>query len=149
MGYHFLLQGIFLTQGSNPSLLHWQVNSLPLSCQEVQWFPYPDLNTSRAETATPQRCPKITKETSQSREKGRNQELTSASRRRRYRSYQKEVTFQSVPFPSQTLVGKKVRNVENQLTIYPWGWWRRAGSRWSMIMGKKPLMIFGKASTWR
>ena len=33
MGCHFLLQGIFLTQGSNPSLLrllHWQVNSLPL-----------------------------------------------------------------------------------------------------------------------
>ena len=39
MGCHFLIQGtfptqgIFLTQGSNPSLLHllyWQVNSLPL-----------------------------------------------------------------------------------------------------------------------
>ena len=28
---HFLLQGIFLTQGSNPCLLHWQVDSLPLS----------------------------------------------------------------------------------------------------------------------
>ena len=28
---HFLLQGIFLTQGSNPSLLHWQEDSLPLS----------------------------------------------------------------------------------------------------------------------
>ena len=31
--YHFLLQGIFLTQGSNPSvlcLLHWQAGSLPL-----------------------------------------------------------------------------------------------------------------------
>ena len=28
---HFLLQGIFLTQGSNPHLLHWQVDSLPLS----------------------------------------------------------------------------------------------------------------------
>ena len=31
---HFLLQGIFPTQGSNPcflSLLHWQVGSLPLS----------------------------------------------------------------------------------------------------------------------
>ena len=27
---HFLLQGIFLDQGSNPCLLHWQVNSLPL-----------------------------------------------------------------------------------------------------------------------
>ena len=30
MGCHFLLQGIFLTQGSNPHLLHWQVDSLPL-----------------------------------------------------------------------------------------------------------------------
>ena len=30
MGHHFLLQGIFLTQGSNLHLLHWQVDSLPL-----------------------------------------------------------------------------------------------------------------------
>ena len=30
MGCHFFLQGIFLTQGSNPHLLHWQANSLPL-----------------------------------------------------------------------------------------------------------------------
>ena len=33
MGCHFLLQGIFLTQGSNPHLLcllHWQADSLPL-----------------------------------------------------------------------------------------------------------------------
>ena len=30
MGCHSLLQGIFLTQGSNPSLLHWQASSLPL-----------------------------------------------------------------------------------------------------------------------
>ena len=28
---HFLLQGIFPTQGSNPRLLHWQVDSLALS----------------------------------------------------------------------------------------------------------------------
>ena len=28
---HFVLQGIFLTQGSNPHLLHWQVDSLPVS----------------------------------------------------------------------------------------------------------------------
>ena len=33
MGCHFLLQGIFPTQGLNPSLLHWQVDSLPLSHQ--------------------------------------------------------------------------------------------------------------------
>ena len=34
LGCHFLLQGIFLTQGSNPcllSLLHWQKGSLPLT----------------------------------------------------------------------------------------------------------------------
>ena len=33
VGYHFLFQGIFLTQGSNPCLLHllhWQADSLPL-----------------------------------------------------------------------------------------------------------------------
>ena len=31
MGCHFLFQGIFLTQGSNPCLLHWQADSLPMS----------------------------------------------------------------------------------------------------------------------
>ena len=34
VGCHFVLQGIFLTQGSNPhllSLLHWQAGSSPLS----------------------------------------------------------------------------------------------------------------------
>ena len=31
MGCHVLLQGIFLTQGLNLSLLHWQVDSWPLS----------------------------------------------------------------------------------------------------------------------
>ena len=30
-GCHFLLQGIVATQGSNPHLLHWQVNALQLS----------------------------------------------------------------------------------------------------------------------
>ena len=30
---NFLFQGIFLTLGSNPSLLHWQADSLPLSHQ--------------------------------------------------------------------------------------------------------------------
>ena len=30
VGCHFLLQGIFLTQGSNVQLLHWQMDSLPL-----------------------------------------------------------------------------------------------------------------------
>ena len=39
MGCHFLLQGIFLTQGSNPHLLcllYWQADSLPLSHWEAQ-----------------------------------------------------------------------------------------------------------------
>ena len=31
VGCHLLLQGIFLSQGSNSCLLHWQVGSLPLS----------------------------------------------------------------------------------------------------------------------
>ena len=31
MGRHFLLQGMFPTQGSNLHLLHWQVDSLPLA----------------------------------------------------------------------------------------------------------------------
>ena len=31
VGCHFLLQGIFPTQGLNPYLLHWQADSLPLS----------------------------------------------------------------------------------------------------------------------
>ena len=31
VGCHFLLQGIFPTQGSNLHLLHWQADSLPLS----------------------------------------------------------------------------------------------------------------------
>ena len=30
---HFILPGVFLTQGSNPCLLHWQTDSLPLSHQ--------------------------------------------------------------------------------------------------------------------
>ena len=35
VGSHSLLQGIFPTQGSNPSLLHWQVGSLPLVMREA------------------------------------------------------------------------------------------------------------------
>ena len=31
VGCHFLHEGIYLTQGSNMHLLHWQVDSLPLS----------------------------------------------------------------------------------------------------------------------
>ena len=35
VGCHFLLQGIFLTQRSNQSLLHWQADSLLMSHREV------------------------------------------------------------------------------------------------------------------
>ena len=38
VGCHFLLQGILLTQGSNPCLLHWQVDSLPLSHQGGSFY---------------------------------------------------------------------------------------------------------------
>ena len=38
VGCHFLLQRIFLTQGLNPSLLHWQVGSLLLSHRRSQIF---------------------------------------------------------------------------------------------------------------
>ena len=38
-GCHFLLQGIFLTQGLNPHFLHWQAESLPLSHREA-WYVY-------------------------------------------------------------------------------------------------------------
>ena len=34
VGCHSLFQGLFPTQGSNPDLLHWQVDCLPLSHQE-------------------------------------------------------------------------------------------------------------------
>ena len=36
VGSHFLFQGIFLTQGLNPCLLHWQVDSLPLNLEEME-----------------------------------------------------------------------------------------------------------------
>ena len=36
VGCHFLLQGVFLTLGSNLSLLHWQADSLP-SDPPVSW----------------------------------------------------------------------------------------------------------------
>ena len=37
VGCHFLLQGIFLLQGSNPHPLHWQADSLPLSHREAHF----------------------------------------------------------------------------------------------------------------
>ena len=39
VGRHSLLQGIFPTQKSNPCLLHWQADSLPLSpLESTQYF---------------------------------------------------------------------------------------------------------------
>ena len=38
MGCHLLLQGIFLTQGSNSHLLHWQADSLPRTTWEGGFF---------------------------------------------------------------------------------------------------------------
>ena len=38
VGYHFLFHEIFLMQGLNPHLLHWQVASLPLSHLGSLWI---------------------------------------------------------------------------------------------------------------
>ena len=38
VGCHFLLQGIFPTQGSNPCLPQWQAGSLPLHCQGQHFY---------------------------------------------------------------------------------------------------------------
>ena len=38
MGCHFPLQGIFLTQGSNLGLLHWQAGSLPSTHLGSPWY---------------------------------------------------------------------------------------------------------------
>ena len=43
-GCHCLLQGIFPTQGSNPCLLHWQEDSIPLSHQRSPFSDIPKLN---------------------------------------------------------------------------------------------------------
>ena len=40
-GCHFLLQGIFPTQGLNPHLLHWQVDSLHNESSGFLSFPSP------------------------------------------------------------------------------------------------------------
>ena len=50
VGCHFLLQGIFPTQGSNPHLLHWQADSLPMSHlgipipKFIHWYMFPWTN---------------------------------------------------------------------------------------------------------
>ena len=53
MGCHALLQGIFPTQGSNPcllcllDLLHWQVDSLPLSQLQPCYCPIGQMSKLR------------------------------------------------------------------------------------------------------
>ena len=38
VGFHAPLQGIFPTQGMNPSVLHWHVDSSPLSYLGSSWM---------------------------------------------------------------------------------------------------------------
>ena len=63
VGSHSLLQRIFLTQGSNPNLLHWQVDSLPLSHQGspsfwlLFWLPLTLPINVRVKVKIPQLCP--------------------------------------------------------------------------------------------
>ena len=45
VGCHFLPQGIFLTQGSNPHFLHWEVDSLVLSHEGSPGKSSPNLTT--------------------------------------------------------------------------------------------------------
>ena len=54
VGCHFLLQRVFMTQGSNPSLLnlpHWQVGSLPLAPPGDPHFPIKYSKVSQPHTA--------------------------------------------------------------------------------------------------
>ena len=37
---HFLFQGVFLTQGLNPHLLHWQADSLPPATRDAHCAHY-------------------------------------------------------------------------------------------------------------
>ena len=52
VGCHFLIQGIFPTQGLNPCLLHWQADSSPLSTWET-------LNLCAAAAKSLQLCPAL------------------------------------------------------------------------------------------
>ena len=55
VGCHFLLQGIFPTQESNPHLLHWQVDSLLLSHPGSPWSPVAP--KAKGLDVTPPPCP--------------------------------------------------------------------------------------------
>ena len=48
VGWHFLLQGIFTTQGSNLCLLQWEANSLPLNYLGTTWEAHPGSITKLA-----------------------------------------------------------------------------------------------------
>ena len=52
VGGHFLLQGIFPTQGSNPCLLHWKANSLPLCHVESPLISYLSANSASRQIHT-------------------------------------------------------------------------------------------------
>ena len=47
VGCHFLLQGIFPTQGSNPHLLHWQADSLLLNHLRIPTLDQVPVNSSQ------------------------------------------------------------------------------------------------------
>ena len=49
VGCHFLLQGIFLIQGSNLHLLHWQAVSLPLMAEPFRAYSCSHTRASGAE----------------------------------------------------------------------------------------------------
>ena len=65
VGCHFLLQGLFPTQRSNPHLLHWQMDSSPLSHRyhtwpvptHLAWWGWKDTSSSRNEPLTLQLAP--------------------------------------------------------------------------------------------
>ena len=50
MGCHFLLQWIFWTQGLNLSVLHWEVDSLPLSHQGSPYYQHSSCHVSLVKT---------------------------------------------------------------------------------------------------
>ena len=53
VGCHFLLQGIFSTQGSNPHLLHWQADTLSLSLMALLM----EMHNTTHEIVLPPPCP--------------------------------------------------------------------------------------------
>ena len=53
VGCHFLLQGIFPTQGSNPHLLHWQADTLSLSLMALLM----EMHNTAHEIVLPPPCP--------------------------------------------------------------------------------------------